>query len=87
MKYNIISTLREIFDRAISNALSQNYLTIKVVVVNIYGYWRQLKIFVPKSARTLAVGCSESLLSHELLAKGYEVWNIDINDYFWCCWG
>jgi SAM-dependent methyltransferase len=42
---------------------------------------RQLNAFVPKSARVLDVGCSESLLSHELLARGYEVWGIDINDY------
>jgi SAM-dependent methyltransferase len=42
---------------------------------------RQLNAFVPKGARVLDVGCSESLLSHELLARGYEVWGIDINDY------
>jgi len=44
---------------------------------------RQLKGFVPKGARVLDVGCSESVLSHELLARGYEVWGIDINDYLY----
>jgi SAM-dependent methyltransferase len=41
----------------------------------------QLKILAPRGARVLDVGCSESVLSHELLARGHEVWGIDINDY------
>jgi len=42
---------------------------------------RQLRVFVPRGARVLDVGCSESVLSHVLLYMGYEVWGLDINDY------
>ena len=42
---------------------------------------RQLRRFVPRGARVLDVGCSESVLSHVLLYMGYEVWGLDINDY------
>ena len=41
----------------------------------------QVKRFVRRGSRILDVGCAESLLSHELIAMGYEVWGIDINDY------
>jgi len=42
---------------------------------------RQLRRFVPRGARVLDVGCSESVLSHVLLYMGYGVWGLDINDY------
>jgi len=42
---------------------------------------RQLRMFVPRGARVLDVGCSESVLSHVLLYMDYEVWGLDINDY------
>jgi len=34
---------------------------------------RQLRVFVPRGARVLDVGCSESVLNHVLLYMGYEV--------------
>jgi 2-polyprenyl-3-methyl-5-hydroxy-6-metoxy-1,4-benzoquinol methylase len=36
--------------------------------------------FVPPGSKVLDVGCAESALSHELVARGHEVWCIDIND-------
>lgn len=41
-----------------------------------------LKKFVPRDARVLDVGCAESLLSHKLVSIGYQVWGVDINDYY-----
>jgi len=40
-----------------------------------------LRRFVPRGARVLDVGCSESVLSHVFLYMGYEVCGLDINDY------
>jgi len=42
---------------------------------------RQLRVFVPRGARVLDVGCSESVHSHVLPYMGYGVWGLDINDY------
>jgi hypothetical protein len=42
---------------------------------------RQLRVFVPRGARVLDVGCSESVLSHVLLYMGYGVWGLDTSDY------
>jgi len=36
---------------------------------------------VPKEGLILDVGCAESLLSHELIARGFRVVGIDIRDY------
>jgi len=36
---------------------------------------------LPKKARVLDVGCCDSLLSHALVSRGYEVWGIDIRSY------
>ena len=44
----------------------------------------QLKRFVPKGSRVLDVGCAESALCHELVARGYEVWCVDINLPLFC---
>ena len=37
--------------------------------------------FVPRGGLILDVGCAESLLSHELIARGFRVVGIDIRDY------
>ena len=37
--------------------------------------------FVPRGDLILDVGCAESLLSHELIARGFRVVGIDIQDY------
>ena len=37
--------------------------------------------FVPREGLILDVGCAESLLSHELIARGFRVVGIDIRDY------
>lgn len=56
------------------------------------GSWSQRAIEYPwvlkhlprrPNALVLDVGCSESLLSHELVAKGYQVIGIDIQEYPW----
>jgi SAM-dependent methyltransferase len=42
---------------------------------------RSLKL-VKVGSRILDVGCAEGFLHYELIAKGYEVWGIDIRDEF-----
>lgn len=56
-----------------------------------FGLWSQRAVEYPwvlkqlsllrQNALVLDVGCSESLLSHELIAKKYRVVGIDINEY------
>lgn len=43
---------------------------------------QQLALLKPK-VLVLDVGCAESLLSHELLARGYQVVGLDLRDYYW----
>lgn len=69
-------------------------LSIVLKSVSLYfGSWSQRAIEYPwvlqqlallkQNALVLDVGCAESLLSHELLARGYRVIGIDIRDYHW----
>ena len=46
--------------------------------LNIRGYCINSKGLFQK-APALDVGCAESALCHELVARGYEVWCVDIN--------
>ena len=43
--------------------------------------WILKNIRKGKLLRTLDVGCSGSFLSHELIARGYDVYGIDFNEY------
>lgn len=40
---------------------------------------KTLRSFIPQGSRVLDVGCAESVLTHELIAYGYDVWCVDIN--------
>ena len=57
----------------------------------LFGGWSQRAVeypwvieslrLVPRGGLILDVGCAESLLSHELIARGFRVVGIDIRDY------